>query len=50
MLANDRVHATPAAIGETIKPKPVIDRVEEVDVASLITIVFTDSNIVFRVL
>ena len=33
LLPNDRVQATTADIGETIKPMPVIDRVIAVDVA-----------------
>ena len=49
-LPIDRLHAIPVDIGKTIKPKPVIDRIIEVDVAALITILFTDCNIVFRVL
>ena len=49
MLPNDRVHAIPADIDKTIKPIPVIDRVIEVDVAGIMKIVSTDSNIVFRV-
>ena len=44
------MHAIPADIGKIIKPIAVIDRVIEVDVAPIITIVSTDSNIVFRVL
>ena len=50
LLPNDRAQATPADIGKIIKPIPVIDRVIEVDVAAMITIMSTDSNIVFRVL
>ena len=50
LLPNDRVHAIPADIGKIIKPIPVTDRVIEVDVAPMITILSTDSNIVFRVL
>ena len=50
LLPSDRVHAIPADIGKTIKPIPVIDRVKEVDVAPMKTIVSTDSNTVFRVL
>ena len=50
LLPHDRVHAIPADIGKIIKPTPVIDRVIEVDVAPMITIESTDSNIVFRVL
>ena len=44
------MHAIPADIGKIIKPIAIIDRVIEVDVAPIITIVSTDSNIVFRVL
>ena len=50
LLPNDKPQAIPADIGNTIKPIPVIDRVIEVDVAAMITILSTDSNIVFRVL
>ena len=50
LLPKDRVPAIPADIGKLIKPIPVIDRVIEVDVAPMITILSTDSNIVFRVL
>ena len=50
MLPNDRVHAIPVDIGKTIKPIPLTDKVIEVDVAPIITIVSNDSNIVFRVL
>ena len=49
LIPNDRVQPIPADIGNTIKPIPVIDRVIEVDVAAMITILSTDSNIVFRV-
>ena len=49
LLPNNRVHAIPADIDETIEPIPVIDRILEVHVALLITIVSTDSKIVFRV-
>ena len=49
MLPNDRAHAIPADIGEIIEPKPVIDKVVEVDVAPMITIVSTDSRIVLMV-
>ena len=49
-LPNDRVQAIPADVGKIIKPIPVIDRVIEVDVAAMITILSTDSNTVFRVL
>ena len=50
LLPNDRAQAIPADIGKTIKPIPVIDRVIEVDVAAMITILSTDSNTVFKVL
>ena len=50
LLPNDKPQAIPADIGRIIKPAPVIDRVIEVDVAPMITILSTDSNIVFRVL
>ena len=49
LLPNDKVQAIPADIGKTIKPIPVNDRVIEVDVVAMITILSTDSNIVFRV-
>ena len=49
LLPNDRVQASPADIVKTIKPVPVTDRVIEVNVAPMITILPTDSNIVFRV-
>ena len=44
------MHAIIADIGKIIKPIAVIDRVKKIDVAPIITIVSTDSNIVFRVL
>ena len=50
LLPKDRVQATPADIGKIIKPIPVIDRVIEVEVAPMITMLSTDSNIVFMVL
>ena len=50
LLPNDKVQAIPADIGKIIKPIAVIDRVIKVDVAPMITILSTDSNIVFRVL
>ena len=49
LLPSDRVHAIPVDIVKTFKPIPVTDRVIEVDVAPMITIVPTDSNFVFRV-
>ena len=50
LLPNDRIHAIPADIGKTIKPIQLNDTVIEVDVAPIIKIVSTDSNIVFSVL
>ena len=50
LLTNDRVQAIPADIGKIIKPKPVTDKVFEVDVVAMITILSTDSNTVFKVL
>ena len=50
LLPNDRPQAIPADRGKTIKPIPVTDRVIDVEVAPMITILSTDSNTVFRVL
>ena len=50
LLPNDRVQAIPADIGKITNPKPVSDKIIEVDVAPMITILSTDSNIVFKVL
>ena len=50
LITNDRVHAIPADIAKTIKPKPVKDRAIEVDVAPMIVILSTYSITVFRVL
>ena len=50
LLDNDRAQAIPADIGKVNKLTPVIDGVIGVDVAPMITIEFTDSKIVFRVL
>ena len=50
LLPNDRVQAVPADIGKIFRPIPGNDRVIEVDVAPMITIESTDSNIGFRVL
>ena len=44
LLPNDIPQAIPADIGKTIKPIPVTDRVIEVEVAAMITILSTDSN------
>ena len=49
-LPNGKVHGMPADIGKIFKPTPVIDKVFEVDVATMITIESTDSNFVLRVL
>ena len=50
LLPNDKLQAIPPDIGKTMKPIPVTDKVIEVDVAAMIAILSTDSNIVFRVL
>ena len=50
LLPNDRVQAIPDVIGNINKPIPVIDRVYEVVVSPKVTIVSTDSNILFRLL
>ena len=50
LLDNDRAQAIPADIGKIIRPIPTTDKVIEVDVAPMITILFTDSNIVFKIL
>ena len=50
LLLNDKVQAKPADIGKIIKPIPVIDRVIEVDVAPMLTILSIDSYTVFKVL
>ena len=50
LLPNDKPQATPADMGKLIIPIPVIDRVIDVDVAPMITMLSTDSNTVFRVL
>ena len=44
-----RAQAISADIGKIIKSEPVIDRVIEVDVAPILTIVSTYFKIVFRV-
>ena len=49
LLYNVRVHAILGDIGKTIKTIPVINSVIEVDFSSKITIVITDSKIVFGV-
>ena len=45
-----KLQTIPADIGKRIKPKPVTDRIFEVDVAPIITIVSTDSSFVLRFL
>ena len=50
LLHNDRVQAIPTDIGKLIKPTPVTVKVIDVDVAPMITIESTDSNIVLKVL
>ena len=50
LLPSDKPQAIPADIGKTIKPIPVTDKVIDVDVAPIITMLSTDSNTVFRVL
>ena len=50
LLPNDKVQAIPADIGKIIKPIPIIDKFNEVDVAPMITIESTGSNTVFKVL
>ena len=49
LLDKDRVQAIPADNGKKFKPKPVFDRVMEVEIAPMITFASTYSNIVFRV-
>ena len=50
LLTNDKALTIPADIGKKIKPIPVIYKVIEVDVAPMITILSTDSIIVFKIL
>ena len=50
LVPKNRVLPIPADIGKIFKLIPIIDRVLEVDVAAIITIVSTDSNIVIRYL
>ena len=49
LFLNDRVLAFPADIGKTIIPTPITDRAIEFELAPIITIVSTDSNIKVRV-
>ena len=48
MLPKDKVYANLAEIGKTIKAIPVTDKVIEVDVAEIIPILSTDSNMVLK--
>ena len=50
LLAYGREQAIPAAVGTTIKPNPVVDRVTDNAVELKTATVPTDSKIVFRVL
>ena len=50
LLPKDIPQAIPADIGNKINPIPVSDRVIEVDVAAMITILSIDSNTVLKVL
>ena len=47
LLLKNREHEIPKDIGKTIKLIPVTDKVIEVDVAPMTTILCTDSRIVF---
>ena len=50
LLPNDRTHATPAEIGNTIKPTPVIDKDADVVVAPIFASSSFDSQIDVNVL
>ena len=50
LLPIDRVHAILADFGKIFKLIPQIDRVIEVNVAAIVTIVSTDSIILLKVL
>ena len=50
LLPNDQPQAIPADMCKIIKAIPVIDKLVEVDVAPMITMLSTDSNTVFKVL
>ena len=50
LLPNDRVHAIPADIGTTIKPKPVTDSCTDIVVEPIITTVSTECSIEVSVL
>ena len=49
LLPSDKPQAIPADMGKITKPIPVTDSVIETEVAAMITILSTDSNIVFKV-
>ena len=49
LLPNDKVQIIPVGIGKKTNPKPVTDKVIEVEVAPMITIESTDSKTVSRV-
>ena len=50
LLPNDKEQAILADIGKIINPKPVTDKVIDVEVAAMITMLSIDSNTVFKVL
>ena len=50
LLPNDKPQAILADIGKIIKPKPGTDKVIDVDVAAMMTILSTDYNFVFKIL
>ena len=50
LLPNYKEQAISADIGKIIRPIPVIDKDNEVEIAPMITILSTDSNTVFKVL
>ena len=50
LLPNDRTHATPAEIGNTIKPTAVIDKNADVVVAPILASASFDSQIDVNVL
>ena len=49
LLPNDRLQASSADIVEIFKPLPVLDKIRQIGVALIITIVSTGSKIVLRV-
>ena len=50
LLPNDRTHATPAEIGNTIKPTPVIDKNADVVVAPFLASASFESQMDVNVL